>query len=90
MQRKVERDEILGRVEEIGEPPGDLERELEEIVARAQGEDGVQRGDDAPARREGEEIRVAVRGQAVAWAAARGRARELLLEDVEVRVEPAL
>lgn len=60
VQLKVERDIIGGRVEEVSEPPEELKRELEEIVSRAQDEDGVQGGDGASARREGEEVGVAV------------------------------
>ena len=91
MQLKVEHDLILGRVEEVDEPPEELERDLEEVMSRAQGEDGVQGGDAAPAGREGEEIAVAVRGQrrCVASRARRCGTRELLLEDVQVRLEPA-
>jgi hypothetical protein len=91
VQLKVERDEVRGGVKEVDEPPEDLRRELEKIVPRAQGEDGVQ-GSDAPsARREGEEVAVAVRGQrgGAAPACRRGE-RKLLLEDVQVRVEPVL
>ena len=59
---KVERDLVFGRVEEVDESPAELEAELEEVVARSEREDGVQRGDGASARRECEEIAVAVRG----------------------------
>ena len=59
---KVERDLVFGRVEEVDESPAELEAELEEIVARSEREDGVQGGDGASARRECEEIAVAVRG----------------------------
>ena len=90
VQLKVERDLVLGRVEEVDETAEELERHLEEVLSRAQGEDGVEGGDAAPARREGEEIAVAVRGQrrCVASRARRCRTRELLLEDVQVRLEP--
>ena len=50
MQLKVERDLVLGRVEEVDETAEELERHLEEVVARAQGEDGVEGGDAASAR----------------------------------------
>jgi len=91
VQFKVEREVVRGRVEEVDEPPENLRRELEEIVPRAQGEDGVQGGDAPSARREGEEVAVAVRGQRGGAApACRRGARELLLEDVQVRVEPVL
>ena len=91
MQLKVERDLVRGRIEEVDEPPEDLRRVLEEIVPRAQGEDGVQGGDAPSARREGEEVAVAVRGQRGGAApACRRGARELLLEDVQVSVEPVL
>jgi len=90
VQLKVERDLVLGRVEEVDETAEELERHLEEVLSRAQGEDGVEGGDAASARREGEEIAVAVRGQrrCVASRARRCGARELLLEDVQVRLEP--
>jgi len=91
VQLKVERDVVHGRVEEVDEPPEDLRRELEEIVPQAQGEDSVQGGDAPWARREGEEVAVAVRGQrAEAAPACRRGVRELLLEDVQVSVEPVL
>jgi hypothetical protein len=91
VQLEVEHDLILGRVEEVDEPPEELDGDLEEVVSRAQGEDGVQGGDAAPAGREGEEVAVAVRGQrrCVASGARRCGTRELLLEDVQVRLEPA-
>jgi len=91
VQLKVERDLVLGRVEEVDETAEELERHLEEVVAWAQGEDGVEGGDAASARREGEEVAVAVRGQrrCVASRARRRGTRELLLEDVQVRLEPA-
>jgi hypothetical protein len=83
VQLKVERDLVLGRVEEVDEPAEDLERELEKVVSRAEGEDGVEGGDAASARREDEEVAVAVRGQrrGVAARARRCGTRELLLED---------
>jgi hypothetical protein len=91
VQLKVERDLVLGRVEEVDEPAEDLERELEKVVSRAEGEDGVERGDAASARREDEEVAVAVRGQrgGVAARARRCGTRELLLEDAQVSLEPA-
>ena len=91
MQLKVERDLVLGRVEEVDEPAEDLERELEKVVSRAEGEDGVEGGDAASARGEDEEVAVAVRGQrrGVAARARRCGTRELFLEDAQVRLEPA-
>lgn len=91
VQLKVERDLVLGRVEEVDEPAEDLERELEKVVSRAEGKDGVEGGDAASARREDEEVAVAVRGQrrGVATRARRCGTRELLLEDAQVRLEPA-
>jgi hypothetical protein len=86
---KVEREVVFGRVEEVDESPGDLEADLEEVVARSEREDGVQRGDGASARRECEEIAMAVRGQVDIVAPARRWTRELLLEDAHVSAQPA-
>lgn len=84
MQLEVEREVVSGRVEEVDEPPADLVRELEDIVARSEGEDGMQRGDDTSARRKGEEIGASVRGQV--GAPRRRGTGELLFEDGHVCV----
>lgn len=47
---KVERDVVIGSIEEVDEAPGELDGELKEVVARSQREDGVQRGDIASSR----------------------------------------
>jgi len=60
-------------------------------VPWAQGEDSMQGGDALSARRGGEQVAVAVRGQRGGAApACRRGARELLLEDVQVSVEPGV
>ena len=87
---KVEREVVLGRVEEVDESPAELEAELQEVVARSEREDGVQRGDGASASREYEEITVAIRGQVDTVAPARRWTRELLLEDVYVSTQPVV
>jgi hypothetical protein len=89
VQLKIKRDVVFGGVKEVDDSPEELERELKEIVSWAQNEDGVQGGDGASARREDEEVAVAVRRQRGVVSSARRRGtRELLLEDVQVRVEP--
>lgn len=50
VELKVERDVVIGSIEEVDEAPGELEGGLKEIVARSQREDGVQRGDIASSR----------------------------------------
>jgi len=62
VELKVEREDVAGRVEEVDEPPRDLEGELEKVVSRSEGEDGVEGGDGASAGGEDEEVSVAVCG----------------------------
>lgn len=50
VELKVEREFVSGSVEEVDESPDELDGELEEIVARSEREDGVQRGDGVSAR----------------------------------------
>jgi hypothetical protein len=83
VQLKVERDVVFGTVQQVDESIYELVRELKQVVTRSEREDCVQGRDVTSAGRKVEEIRVSVGGEV-----ARGGTRELLLEDVHVRVQP--
>jgi len=90
MQLQVERDVIRGYIGGWRAPRGPAPL-TGGIVLQAQGEDSVQGGNTPSARQEGKEVAVAVQSQ-------RGGSgptcchgvQELLLEDVQVSVEPVL